>query len=263
MQDSADNSSWPRRVGLFGTHNYKPFEIEKSELEVKIEEGGDPECLIEVTHHTKVEHHTACLWFPVSELNGASGFGVSVNDERIVGTLQKAVSATECIPHPVHAPRDSTSLYYFYREQADCLTDMDVNGKAIVKIVYKCKLMPVELADKKWHPCFMLPVASCFPRGVDFAKVTVKMKELIREIYCVDPSDRIFPRYNNNEAVVNFSPSQAISPSTDLFILGVDTGPKIIRDWDFKSLTLLILVLIAAISIHLLNTEESGHDVFS
>eukprot|EP01059_Diplonema_ambulator_P030349 TRINITY_DN5162_c0_g1_i3.p1 TRINITY_DN5162_c0_g1~~TRINITY_DN5162_c0_g1_i3.p1 ORF type:complete len:118 (+),score=15.13 TRINITY_DN5162_c0_g1_i3:213-566(+) len=79
----------------------------------------------------------------------------------------------------------------------------------------------------------------------------------------VDPNDEIYPKYRGECAEIAFRPHQAISVSTDLFILGIETGPKIIHDWDAKSLALLIFVIVAAYVIHQASIEDHHHDVFT
>ena len=177
------SDTWKRRVGLYGTHNNKPFPIISTELKVAIDEGAATEVSVDVRHTLLVEHHTAVLWFPVSELRGISCFAVEINGERIVGCLRRAVSQDATTPHPSRAPRDAESLYYFHAEGGDVLTDLPRGEKVVLRLTFTTSLIPVDGQSRK-QPCFMLPIASCFPRGVDDAQVTVKMKDLIREIYC-------------------------------------------------------------------------------
>eukprot|EP00754_Rhynchopus_humris_P049191 Rhum_TRINITY_DN824_c0_g2::Rhum_TRINITY_DN824_c0_g2_i1::g.2487::m.2487 len=255
------SDTWKRRVGLYGTHNNKPFPITATELKVAIDEGAATEVSVDVRHTLTVEHHTAVLWFPVSELRGISCFAAEVNGERIVGCLRRAVSQDATTPHPFRAPRDAESLYYFHAEGGDVLTDLPRGESVVLRLTFTTSLIPVDGQSKK-QPCFMLPVASCFPRGVDEAQVTIKMKDLIREVYCVDPRDAIYPKLRYESATVSFRKNAAISPETDLFILGIETGPKIVGNWDVPTLVILIAVIIIGYAIHCASAGEVDASVF-
>eukprot|EP00659_Diplonema_papillatum_P006804 gene6804-10425_t len=177
--------SWERMVGLYGVHNDKPFEIRHTRLDVSVRGESSPECLVTIVHKTFIGHHTAVLWFPVSEMNGAVSFAVEIDDERVVGTLRKSTGPgpSQTTPVPPQAPRDPNCLYYFCARDREQLTDLPVNKVIDLKITYKTALNRIEEFDKKKQLCFMMPVASCFPRGIDDARIVVEMKERIRSIY--------------------------------------------------------------------------------
>eukprot|EP00756_Hemistasia_phaeocysticola_P045481 Hpha_TRINITY_DN19230_c0_g1::TRINITY_DN19230_c0_g1_i1::g.194271::m.194271 len=91
------HENWARRVGLHGTHNLEPFEVLNTYLEVDIDESrGDAErgpdgesfgCIVRVVHTTKVAHHTAELWFPISDLGPIKEFGVKLDGEVVRGSV--------------------------------------------------------------------------------------------------------------------------------------------------------------------------------
>eukprot|EP01061_Rhynchopus_euleeides_P004460 TRINITY_DN13712_c0_g1_i1.p1 TRINITY_DN13712_c0_g1~~TRINITY_DN13712_c0_g1_i1.p1 ORF type:complete len:264 (+),score=86.01 TRINITY_DN13712_c0_g1_i1:136-927(+) len=254
--ESGESDGWIRRVGLYGTHNNKQFEVTGTELRADINEGADDECRVVVTHRARVAHREAVFWFPLSDLRGAKGFAVDLNGERLRGTIQLAVSQADVQPLRHGTPQQAGKLYYYRALCQDELGDVPREGTVELKISFTMHLMPVAVGDDKRYPCFMCPIAACFPRGVDTALIHVTMRDTIRAICCVDPRDNIYPHITYDEAVVRFDTGKAISPDTDLFILRIETGPRILREFDTCSILLLIFVVVLGVVLHNVSAHE-------
>ena len=79
----------------------------------------------------------------------------------------------------------------------------------------------------------------------------------------MDPRDRIYPSITHDTAVVSFDKGGAISPDTDLFIMRIETGPRILHDFDNKSILLFLFVIVAGIVLHYSSVDEvSPEDIF-
>ena len=258
MPDESD--SWPRMVGLYAKHTYKPFKVRDIDLKVSIVEGESPECSVVITYKVETNYDKGMVWFPLSEVRGASGFAVEIYGERVKGGLNLATGPDTVEPHPRADTMNPDKLYYFVAD-GKAVPDLDEEITELV-FKFKCNLMPVDAHYPKPQPCFMLPIAACFPQHIDTATIDIKMKDLIRSIYSVDTMNEIYPKYNNNCATVGFA-KPAISSDTELFIVGIETGPKIIKNWDPTSIIVIIAVVILAILLHQYPIGESvNSDVF-
>ena len=180
----SSSDEWIRRVGLYGTHNNKQFEVASTQLLADIDEATDPACRVTVIHSTKVDHSEAVFWFPLSDLRGAKDFYAELNGERLVGSIQLATSPTDVVHHHSGAPYDQDKLYYYVAKNTEALTSLDRGSVVELRVGFKLKLVPVTVTDGKRFPCFMCPISACFPRGVDTAKITAEMKAPIRGITC-------------------------------------------------------------------------------
>eukprot|EP01063_Lacrimia_lanifica_P041326 TRINITY_DN9614_c0_g3_i1.p2 TRINITY_DN9614_c0_g3~~TRINITY_DN9614_c0_g3_i1.p2 ORF type:complete len:267 (+),score=107.64 TRINITY_DN9614_c0_g3_i1:40-840(+) len=256
-------AQWRRRVGLFGTHNDGPFPIKRTELHVKINALQQPTVALTITHRILCTHHTAVFWFPISDMRAPQAFTVEVDGERVPGSLHKAVSEAATVAHPKGAPRELNDLYYFRAANHDALTDLPPNQQIEVRLSLFTELLPVEIEAGKHHPCFMLPVASCFPRGVDDATMEVEMHDRIRSIYVVDPQDEVYPRIRDNTATVAFRKGNAVSENTELLIVGIECGPKVIKPVDLISFFVMAFVVLFGAFLFL-SIDTAGHveDVF-
>eukprot|EP01060_Flectonema_neradi_P011705 TRINITY_DN1870_c4_g1_i1.p1 TRINITY_DN1870_c4_g1~~TRINITY_DN1870_c4_g1_i1.p1 ORF type:complete len:261 (+),score=38.57 TRINITY_DN1870_c4_g1_i1:40-822(+) len=259
MPDESD--CWPRKVGLYAKHTYLPFKNRDIDLNVTIAEENSPECTVTITYMVETNYDKGMIWFPLSEIRGASAFAVEVNGERVKGGLYLATGPDSTHPHPHVSNRDPDKLYYFMADGA-AVPDLDEEITEL-KFKFKCSLMPVDAHYPKPQPCFMMPIASCFPQHIDTAVIEIKMKELIRSVYSVDSTNEIYPKYNHERATVKFG-KPAISSDTELFIVGIDTGPKLIKDWDPISVFITIVVLILAIVLYgqSVGDDATGSNVF-
>eukprot|EP01062_Namystynia_karyoxenos_P066722 TRINITY_DN60659_c0_g1_i1.p1 TRINITY_DN60659_c0_g1~~TRINITY_DN60659_c0_g1_i1.p1 ORF type:complete len:308 (+),score=86.65 TRINITY_DN60659_c0_g1_i1:68-925(+) len=264
------HEEWVRRVGLHGTHNQEPFEVTRTVLDVNIDHStGDAPCLVVVRHSTRVTHHTAEFWFPISDLGGVKGFSVEVDGAPVRGRLVEAVGEFSFRPHERGRPMAPEKLYYLHATGDDSvnevLSELRRGSEVVVQLTFRSRLIPVEMQKGRPALSFMLPIAPCFPRGVDSAAARVAMPEYIRDIYPAMREQNLqWQRKSSTEATVSFRKvgNHAIDPLCDLFIMNIECGPKVVRDWDWVSVIFLVVFVAALIAVHGWSSREGDHRVF-